>query len=226
LERLTIEQKVLRKNDDYAAENRARFAARGLYVVNIWSAPGAGKTTLLEKTLGPLGERFRVGVIEGDIQTSIDADRIRRAGAPAFQINTNRCHLEAAMIQDALAEFPSDALDLLVIENIGNMVCPAGYDLGEDLRVMVFSVAEGAEKPKKYPKMFHRSDAVVLNKIDLAPYTDVSVEELERNVRDVSPHAAVFPVSCRSGAGLEAWVEWLAARIQSKGETHVSGDTR
>ena len=213
MERVSVEQKVLKKNDEFAEENRRLFAERGLTVVNLWSAPGAGKTTLLEKTLSRLPGHLKVGVIEGDIRTSIDAERIRGAGTPAYQINTNRCHLEASMIQDALREFPVDGLNLLIIENIGNMVCPASYDLGEEARVMVYSTTEGAEKPKKYPKMFFRSDCVVLNKIDLAPYTDVSIEELTRNVLDVSPHAKVLPVSCRTGEGLEAWIEWLTGRV-------------
>lgn len=216
MERVAIDQPILKKNDEYAAENRRVFAERRLLVLNVWSAPGAGKTTLLEQTLSRLPAEWKVGVIEGDIQTTIDADRIRKAGTPAYQINTSRCHLEASMIQDALREFPVDALDLLVIENIGNMVCPASYDLGEDFRVMVYSTTEGAEKPKKYPKMFHRSDCVILNKIDLVPYTNVSLDELRRNVLDVSPHAEVFPVSCRTGEGLDEWIGWLRRTLEAR----------
>jgi hydrogenase nickel incorporation protein HypB len=216
MERIPVETKVLKKNDEYAAENRARFESRGLVVINIMSAPGAGKTTMLERTIAQLSDRYKVGVIEGDIATTIDADRIRAAGAPAYQVNTSCCHLDAKMIQDAIAQFPVDAFDLLVIENIGNMVCPAAYDLGEHLRVMVYSTTEGAEKPKKYPKMFHQSHCVLLNKIDLVPYTNVSVDELRQNVLDVSPHATVLPISCRTGEGLDQWIEWLAGQIESK----------
>jgi hydrogenase nickel incorporation protein HypB len=227
MERVTVETKVLKKNDEYAAENRAMFDSRGLVVFNIWSAPGAGKTTLLERTLQAVEGRYKIGVIEGDIQTEIDADRIRSAGAPAYQINTSRCHLEANMIQEALAKFPVDALDVLIIENIGNMVCPASYDLGEHFRVMVYSSTEGAEKPKKYPKMFFRSDCVLLNKVDLVPYTNVSVEELRRNTLDVSPRAAVFPISCRTGEGFDGWIGWLTDAIEKQKESlHVSRGAR
>jgi hydrogenase nickel incorporation protein HypB len=227
MERVSVETKVLKRNDEFAAENRALFESRGLVVLNIWSAPGAGKTTMLERTLKDLEGRYRIGVIEGDIQTEIDADRIRSAGAPAYQINTNRCHLEANMIQEALAKFSVDALDVLIIENIGNMVCPASYDLGEHYRVMVYSSTEGAEKPKKYPKMFYRSDCVLLNKVDLVPYTNVSVEELRRNTLDVSPHAAVFPISCRTGEGFGAWTSWLTAAIEKQRESfHVPRGAR
>jgi hydrogenase nickel incorporation protein HypB len=222
MERVSIETKVLKRNDEFAAENRALFERRGLVVLNVWSAPGAGKTTMLERTLRELDGRYRLGVIEGDIQTEIDADRIRSAGAPAYQINTNRCHLEANMVQEALAKFPVDALDLLVIENIGNMVCPASYDLGEHYRVMLYSCTEGAEKPKKYPKMFFRSDCVLLNKIDLVPYTNVSVEELRRNTLDVSPRAAVIPISCTTGEGFGDWIAWLSSAIEKQKESfHV-----
>jgi len=227
VERISVETKVLKKNDEFAAENRAVFEARRLVVFNVWSAPGAGKTTMLERTLKELDGRYRIGVIEGDIQTEIDADRIRSAGAPAYQINTSRCHLEANMIQEALTKFPIDALDVLIIENIGNMVCPASYDLGEHARVMLYSSTEGAEKPRKYPKMFYRSDCVLLNKVDLVPYTNVSVEELSANVLAVSPKAAVFPISCRTGEGFSAWIGWLTAAVERQREAfHVSGGAR
>jgi hydrogenase nickel incorporation protein HypB len=210
--RVDVQTPVLKKNAEYAKENRALFQGRGVTVVNIMSAPGAGKTTLLERVLPLLEPRFRCAVIEGDLQTELDADRIRAVGIPAEQINTTRCHLDAKMIQDAMPRL-GEPLDLLVIENIGNLVCPASYDLGEQLRVTLFSVVEGADKPKKYPKMFNQSHCVVLNKIDLIPYTNVSLQELENNVRDVSPEAEVIPLSCRTGEGLDAFVEWLSERI-------------
>jgi hydrogenase nickel incorporation protein HypB len=213
MERVAVETAVLKKNAEYAGENRALFAARGLAVVNLMSAPGAGKTSLLEKTLPLLGGGLCCAVIEGDLQTDIDAERIRRVGVPAHQINTTCCHLDAKMVQEAVTQFDSGPLDALFIENIGNLVCPASYDLGEHVKVTVFSVVEGADKPKKYPKMFHLSDAVVLNKADLLPYSGVALDELEGNVRDVSPRAAVFALSCRTGEGLEPWVEWLRTRI-------------
>lgn len=211
MQRVSLETPVLKKNDEYAAANRSLFAQNGAVAVNIMSAPGAGKTTLLEKTLHRIP--FRCAVIEGDIQTTIDADRIRAVGIPAHQINTTCCHLDAKMIGDAVRQFPITGVELLIIENVGNMVCPAAYDLGENLRVMVYSVPEGAEKPRKYPRMFYQSHCVVLNKIDLAPYTDVSVEELKANVLAVSPNAAVIPVSARTGEGLDAWIEWLTAKV-------------
>jgi hydrogenase nickel incorporation protein HypB len=212
--RIDVQTPVLKKNAEYADENRSLFQGRGVTVVNIMSAPGAGKTTLLERVLPVMESRFRCAVIEGDLQTELDADRIRAVGIPAEQINTTRCHLDAKMIQDALPRF-AEQIDLLVIENIGNLVCPASYDLGEDLRITLFSVVEGADKPKKYPKMFNQSHCVVLNKIDLIPYTNVSLAELERNVSDVSPSAKVFPVSCRTGEGLDEFATWLAGWVDS-----------
>lgn len=213
MQRVAVEAPVLKKNSEIAEENRALFGRLGVFVLNLMSAPGAGKTTLLEKTLPALRERCRVAVIEGDLQTALDAERIRSVGVPAHQINTKMCHLDASLVAGAFERFAAAPPELLVIENIGNLVCPASYDLGEHLRVTLFSVAEGADKPKKYPRMFHLSDAVVLNKIDLAPHCDVSVEELMANVRDVSPRARVFPVSCRTGEGLGDWSAWLLERM-------------
>ncbi|HNY40814.1 MAG TPA: hydrogenase nickel incorporation protein HypB [Bryobacteraceae bacterium] len=212
-ERVAVETPVLRKNDEYAAENRRWFTERGIAVVNIMSAPGAGKTTLLEKTLPMFGERFRCAVIEGDLQTDLDAERIRRVGVRAHQINTTCCHLDARMVQGAAETFIDALPQVLFIENIGNLVCPASYDLGEHLKVTLFSVVEGADKPKKYPKMFRMSDCVVLNKADLLPYSGVALEELLANVHDVSPVAAVFTLSARTGEGLREWVDWLSGKI-------------
>lgn len=209
---VTIASPVLQRNNEIAAENRDWFAARGWTVVNLMSAPGAGKTTLLERTLPRLSGRRRCAVIEGDIQTDLDAARIRAAGVAAHQINVNSCHLDARMVGEAARRLEAVDPELVFIENIGNLVCPASYDLGEAWRVTVFSAAEGADKPKKYPKMFLQSHAVVVNKIDLIPYCDVSLEELLGNVRDVSPRAEVFALSSRTGEGLDAWVEWAAAR--------------
>ncbi len=212
-ERIVVETPVLKKNDEYAAGNRQWFAERGIAVVNIMSAPGAGKTTLLERTLPILGERFACAVIEGDLQTDLDAERIRKIGVRAHQINTTCCHLDARMVMGAAETFEESLPEVLFIENIGNLVCPASYDLGEHLKVTLFSVVEGADKPKKYPKMFRMSDCVVLNKADLLPYSGVAIEELLANVRDVSPEAAVFTVSARTGEGLREWVDWLAGSI-------------
>ena len=214
MQRIDVGSPVLKKNDELALENHRMFEARGTVAVNLMSAPGAGKTTLLEKTLPALQGRFRCGVIEGDLRTDLDAERVRKTGVAAHQINTNSCHLDASMVRDAFAAAFPQPLDLLFIENIGNLVCPAAYDLGEDWRVTLFSVTEGADKPRKYPKMFYRSHAVVLNKIDLLPYTDVRLDELVESVLAVSPEAVVFPVSCRTGEGLDVWIAWLVERVE------------
>jgi len=223
MQRIVVATPVLKKNDELAAENRALFAAGGVVAVNLMSAPGAGKTTLLEKTLPQLQARWRCGVIEGDMQTDLDAARVRRTGVTAHQINVNNCHLDAQMVREAYDKAFPEPPELLFIENIGNLVCPAAYDLGEAWRVTLFSVAEGADKPRKYPKMFYQSHAVVLNKIDLLPFTDVSLDELIESVGAVSPEAAVFPVSCRTGDGLGAWIEWLERKVV---QTRAAGATR
>jgi hydrogenase nickel incorporation protein HypB len=217
MERVSLLTDVRRTNDEIAAENQAVFRSTATLTVNLMSAPGAGKTTLLENTIRRLTPHFRVAVIEGDLQTSIDSERILALGVPAHQITTGTvCHLDARMVAKAIAEFPSERVDVLFIENVGNLVCPAEFNLGEDLRVMVYSVVEGEEKPKKYPLMFHTADAVLLNKIDLIPYAGVELEELRRNVLEVNPRAAIFPISCRSGEGIEAWTGWLVAQIGAR----------
>jgi len=216
MERVTVQSNVLKANQETAAENRRLFQGEGMLAINLMSAPGAGKTTLLEATIRRLRDRYRLGVIEGDLQTDLDAQRIRALGVPSHQITTGTvCHLDARMVARALAEFPVQGLDLLVIENVGNLICPASYDLGESLRVVICSVAEGAEKPKKYPVMFHKADVVLLNKTDLAAASGVDLRELETNVREVNPKATVFAVSCKSGAGLDNWLAWLRGAIES-----------
>jgi hydrogenase nickel incorporation protein HypB len=208
MERISVQTGVLNANQQTAAENRQMFQDRGLLVINMMSAPGAGKTTLLERTIKSLQGRCRLAVIEGDLQTDLDAERIRSLGVRSHQITTGTvCHLDSRMVARALSVFPIEELDLLVIENVGNLICPASFDLGEGLRVVVCSVAEGPEKPKKYPVMFHKADVVVINKIDLADAAELA--ELEANIRDVNPRAHVFPVSCRDGRGIDAWVYWL-----------------
>jgi hydrogenase nickel incorporation protein HypB len=214
MERIAVTSPVLKRNDELACANRALFSARGIVTVNLMSAPGAGKTTLLERTLPLLQSCLRCAVIEGDLQTALDAERVRKTGVAAHQINTSSCHLDAKLVREAFDSAFTDPLDLLFIENIGNLVCPAAYDLGERWRVTLFSVTEGADKPRKYPKMFYRSHGVVLNKIDLLPYTDVNLEDLAGSVRAVSPEAKVLPLSCRSGEGLNDWVDWLLARVE------------
>lgn len=214
MERVPVETRILKTNDEYAQANRRLFRQRGITAINFMSAPGAGKTSVLEKTLRQLDGVFHPAVIEGDLYTTLDADRIQAIGVPAYQITTGTCcHLDARMISRAIGEFPLQGIDTLCIENVGNLVCPAEFDLGEDLRVMVYSVVEGAEKPRKYPLMFHQSHAVLLNKVDLVPYAGVSIQELEDNVLAVNPNAAIFPVSCRTGQGFGDWVDWLTRTL-------------
>jgi hydrogenase nickel incorporation protein HypB len=211
---ITIERKVLEKNDAFAAENRRRFADHRLFACNIVSSPGAGKTTLLERTIETLKDRWRLAVVEGDVQTDFDAQRVARYGVPAVQIVTNGgCHLEARLVQDALDQIDLSALDLVVIENVGNLVCPANYDLGEALKVVVLSTTEGDDKPLKYPAMFRNASVLVINKIDLLPYVPCDVAALRRHALDINPGLTIFETSCTSGAGLPAWCAWLSDRV-------------
>jgi hydrogenase nickel incorporation protein HypB len=208
---------IMASNEEMAAENREFFDRNGVYTVNLMSAPGAGKTSVLEQTITKLKDVFKIGVIEGDLVTTIDADRIAALGVPAYQITTGMvCHLDSRMVHNAFHGFDVKGFDLLFIENVGNLVCPAEFNLGEHLKIMVFSATEGAEKPKKYPLMFHEADAVILNKIDLIPYAGVSLDELTENVRDVNPLAPIFDISCRSGEGLGDWIDWLQNQVESR----------
>ena len=218
-ERISVQTNVLNANQQMAAANREQFAGHGLLVMNLMSAPGAGKTTLLEATIKSLQGQFRLAVIEGDLQTDLDAQRIEALGVRAYQITTGTvCHLDARMVARALDVFPLNNLDLLVIENVGNLICPASFDLGESLRVVVCSVAEGPEKPKKYPVMFNKANVVLINKIDLAEASGVDLKELAANVREVNPHATIFAVSSRTGEGLTTWTKWLQQAV----EVHAS----
>ena len=223
-ERISVQTNVLSANQEKAAENRRLFEDRGLLVINLMSAPGAGKTTLLEATIKSLRGRSRLAVIEGDLQTDLDAQRIQALGVRSHQITTGTvCHLDARMVARALAVFPVDELDLLVIENVGNLICPASFDLGESLRVVVCSVAEGAEKPRKYPVMFHKANVVLINKIDLAGASDVDLNELEANIKSVNPTVTIFKLSCRTGAGLEEWTYWLEQAVAARRVEAVVG---
>ncbi|AOU97387.1 hydrogenase accessory protein HypB [Acidihalobacter yilgarnensis] len=207
-----IERDILSKNDEYAAANRARFAAQGILALNLVSSPGSGKTTLLVETLKRLQGRFPLGVIEGDQQTSNDADRIRATGAPAIQVNTGKgCHLDAHMVGHALDHLDAAAQGVLFIENVGNLVCPAGFDLGEAHKVVILSATEGEDKPLKYPDMFHAADLMVLNKTDLLPYVDFDVERCVEYVRRVNPGIEILQLSARSGEGMDAWLAWIEA---------------
>lgn len=211
---IQLEQDILGKNNRYAAANRQVFAARGMFVLNLVSSPGSGKTTLLCRTLEDLKAEFDIGVIEGDQQTSADADRIRATGVPAIQVNTGKgCHLDAHMIGHALEALDVANGSMLMIENVGNLVCPAGFDLGEAHKVAILSVTEGEDKPLKYPDMFAASDLVLLNKVDLLPHLDFDIEAAEANVRRVNPRARILRVSARTGEGMAAWEDWLRGGV-------------
>ena len=205
-----IEQDLLAKNDRIAAANRRAFAGRGVFALNLVSSPGSGKTTLLVRTIEAWAARTPVAVIEGDQQTSRDADRVRAAGAPAVQINTGKgCHLDAQMVASALAELPLADDSLLLIENVGNLVCPAAFDLGEAHKVAILSVTEGDDKPLKYPDMFHAADLLLLNKVDLLPYVDFDVDAAFRYAQRVRPGIEMIRLSATTGEGFAAWLAWL-----------------
>ena len=214
---IDLNSQILEENSRIAEENKRLFQKYGLHVTNFMSAPGAGKTTVLEETIKRISNKYKISVIEGDLQTTIDSDRIRALNIPSYQITTGTvCHLDARMVHNALHEFELEGNDLLFIENVGNLVCPADFELGEDLKVMVFSVVEGAEKPKKYPVMFHEVDVVILNKVDLIPYSGVSLNELVENVKEVNPSAKIFPLSCKTNEGVSEWVNWFQDEIINK----------
>ncbi|GAB7070297.1 hydrogenase nickel incorporation protein HypB [Mycobacterium hodleri] len=212
-ETVTLEQKVLAKNDALAHRNRQWLAEREILALNVTSSPGAGKTTVLEHTIRRLGTRHRVSVIEGDQETLLDANRITAAGARAVQVNTGAgCHLDAAMIERALRALDPEPSSLLFIENVGNLVCPALFDLGEDSKVVVISVTEGTDKPLKYPHMFAAAELVLVNKIDLLPYVDFDMDLCAHHVRSVNPNARTVPVSATTGDGMESWFQWIDDR--------------
>jgi hydrogenase nickel incorporation protein HypB len=213
---LDVERALLADNDAQAQLNRRRFDRAKTLTLNLMSSPGAGKTTLLEATLRRLHGSLSVSVIEGDQQTSLDAERIRRAGAQAVQVNTGKaCHLDAGMIDRALTELTLPPGGVLFIENVGNLVCPASFDLGEHQRIVIASVTEGEDKPLKYPDMFARADLVVVSKIDLLPHLDFDPQRFAEHVRRVQPRAKLLKVSARSGEGLAAWLDWLTAQVRA-----------
>jgi hydrogenase nickel incorporation protein HypB len=215
--KISVVRNILEANDRIARQNRELFDENGLLVINLMSSPGAGKTSLLEKTIEALKADFNMGIIEGDIQSSQDAERIAKTGAPVVQINTDgACHLDANMIRDTFAEFNFRDLDLLVVENVGNLVCPAEFKVGEDFKVMILSVTEGDDKPTKYPLMFHESSVLLINKMDLLPYVDCSVEKIKEDSLRINPRITVFQVSCKTGEGLEDWYGWVRQKVKDQ----------
>ena len=217
-ERIEVLEAIFAENDNRAAINRDAFDANGIRALNLMSSPGSGKTTVLGATLDALTSEFAVGIVEGDIATDLDAAKLSGRGAQISLLNTNNgfggeCHLDAPMVNRALAGLDLPALDLVVIENVGNLVCPAEFDVGEHAKAMVYSVTEGEDKPLKYPVMFRSVDVVLLNKIDLVPHLDADVGTYVARVREVNPTATVLPVSARTGEGMNAWFEWLRAFV-------------
>lgn len=212
---ITIERRILEKNDTIAAANRDRLRRHGIFTLNLVSSPGSGKTALLERTLEACAGNLRVRVVEGDVQTDLDARRVARYDVPVVQIVTNgACHLEAGLVSDALDRLPLHDTDLLVIENVGNLVCPAAFDLGEDLKAVVLSVTEGDDKPLKYPAMFTRARVLVLNKIDLLPWVPCDLVRLRANALQINPSLTIFETSAITGAGIDAWCAWLRERVR------------
>ncbi|MGI6513168.1 MAG: hydrogenase nickel incorporation protein HypB [Syntrophomonadales bacterium] len=213
---IRMEASILGANDLLARRNRGIFARQGTLVVNLMSSPGSGKTTVLERSIDHLHDRLRLGVIEGDLYTDQDARRIEKKGVPVKQINTQgACHLDAGMVGEAFASI-GENLDLLFIENVGNLVCPAEFDLGEDFKAVVISTTEGNDKPSKYPLVFREARVVLLNKIDLLPFTDFSVEQFREDMVKINPQAPVFMVSGRTGEGFEEWIAWLLEEVRNK----------
>jgi hydrogenase nickel incorporation protein HypB len=210
-ERISVVENILSANDRLAQENRARLDAAGLFSINLMASPGAGKTSLIEQTLPRLAGKLRVAVVDGDIATSIDADRASAAGAQAsIQVNTGgECHLDAVMVHGALEQLELQQFDLLIVENVGNLVCPAEFRLGTHKSVLIASVPEGDDKPYKYPGMYRGVEALVINKIDLLPYVSFRMDYFQQGVQVLNPGVVTFPLSCRTGEGLDAWVDWL-----------------
>lgn len=209
-EKVAVVEKILGANDRLADQNRKRLDAAGVKAVNLMASPGAGKTSLIENTLKLIGKEYSVAVIDGDVATDIDAVRAQQAGAMAVQINTGgECHLDAVMLQEGLNQLDLDPIDLLIIENVGNLICPAGFALGSHKSVLVASIPEGDDKPYKYPGMYQGVDALVINKIDLMPYIDFDLDYFQKGVEALNPGLLTFPISSKTGEGLDAWVSWL-----------------
>lgn len=213
---IDIKQPILAKNDKLADENRALFADKKVFVLNILASPGSGKTSTILATIEALRDEFNIAVIEGDIASSVDSEKIKAQGIPAVQVNTGgACHLESNMIKRAVEVLDLDDLDLILLENVGNLVCPTDFDLGENAKVMILSVPEGDDKPLKYPGVFQVAQAVILNKVDTMPVFNFSEEAFTKAVKQLNPTVPIFPIAATNGEGVDAWAEWLAARIRA-----------
>jgi hydrogenase nickel incorporation protein HypB len=214
---ITIERKILEKNDAIAFENRKNFSLKNIFAINLVSSPGSGKTSLVERTLNHLKNKIKIAVIEGDVQTDLDAKRIEALNTPVVQIVTNgACHLEANLVRDAFIQLKGNNIEILIIENVGNLVCPAGYDLGEDVKVIIASTTEGDDKPLKYPAMFRNSSVLIINKIDLLPFVNCSIDAIRKNALSINPSLQIFEVSCQTDAGIHEWCNWLENQIKNK----------
>ena len=214
---IKVIKNILVENDRIAAENQAMFQDKKVFVLNFMGSPGAGKTSVLEKTMERLKDKINMAVIEGDLFTSKDAERIDKYGVPVIQINTaGGCHLDANMVQKTVKEMNLDELDLLVVENVGNLVCPAEFPVGEDARAVVLSVTEGDDKPLKYPLMFKESEIALLNKVDLAPYCNFNMDSAKKDITSLHPGIEVLEVSCTKGQGIDEWCDWLLKKIAAK----------
>jgi hydrogenase nickel incorporation protein HypB len=210
---IRIEKNILEKNEIAAQQNRELFRKHNILAVNLLSSPGAGKTTLLVQTTTLLKEKLNVAVTVGDLQTEMDSQRIEEVGIPVVQINTGTaCHLDAQMVQRAITRIPLESTDIIFIENVGNLVCPAAFDLGERLKIVILSTTEGEEKPLKYPPIFHTADCVCINKIDLLPYIDFNLTQCRENLKRICPNAEIFEFSCKTREGLDHWFKWLTSR--------------
>jgi hydrogenase nickel incorporation protein HypB len=207
--------KVLDANDRQAQENREHFEKHGVYAINLMSSPGAGKTSLIETTVETLRDEVRIGVIEGDLETDLDAQRIKNKGAPAYQITTGgACHLDAFMVHEGIHNLPLENLDIVFIENVGNLVCPASYDVGAHMNVILLAVTEGDDKPEKYPVMFKNADLLVITKTDLLPYVDFSIERAVKSARKIKPNIDFIALSCKTKEGLEDWLEYIKLKVK------------
>ncbi len=217
VKKISIVEKVHSANDQIASEIKNRLKGAGVFGLNIMASPGAGKTSLIERTLQDLKSIFDIAAIDGDVATSIDADRAAEAGATAVQINTGgQCHIDANMLQNALNTLDLDSFDLLLVENVGNLICPASFQLGTDKNVLIASIPEGDDKPYKYPAMYQDVDALIINKIDLLPYVNFDMDYFKKGVQILNPDLVTFPLSCQTGEGIQDWIKWLTTVIREK----------